>query len=327
MKSILKIFLLNLFFATSLLAQQEEFGLASYYSDLFHGKPTASGELYDKGKLTCAHKTLPFGTVLKVTRLDNNQSVEVKVNDRGPFISGRVVEVSKGAAEKLGLVKDGSAKVKVEVAKPGKPAEATANNKVEELPKSAETPVAIEKKEAKPTEPQKEPVAEKSKSGNESKAATKPAAEAKAPPKAATANAPAKPNAPVNQKPVADKKETADKGAPAKQEPPKAVKIKGSDYQANDLFQLELKRPDKKGFGVQVAVLSSQDALFKKVAELQENWFDNILVNVQSGPKGEMQYKVLLGAFATEAEANSYKSSLKKKKMDGFVVDLASLGK
>ncbi len=96
-------------------AQQEELGLASYYSDLFHGKPTASGELYDKDKFTAAHKTLPFGTTIKVTRLDNGKSVQVRVNDRGPYISGRIVELSRAAAEKIGLVTDGVARVKVEV--------------------------------------------------------------------------------------------------------------------------------------------------------------------------------------------------------------------
>ena len=96
-------------------AQQEELGLASFYSDLFQGKPTASGELYDTDKMTAAHKTLPFGTTIKVTRLDNGKSVKVTVNDRGPYISGRIVELSRAAAEKIDLVKDGVTRVKVEV--------------------------------------------------------------------------------------------------------------------------------------------------------------------------------------------------------------------
>ena len=327
MKSIVKIFFLQLLFSTGLLAQQEEFGLASFYSDLFHGKPTASGELYDKSKLTCAHKTLPFGTILKVTRLDNNQSVEVKVNDRGPFISGRVVEISKAAADKIGLVKDGSTKVKVQVASSQKATEATAA-KTEPLPKSAETPVTVEKKAEKPAEKAKDASAEKGKAASEKeKPAAKPAAAEKEKPAAKPVSA--EKSAPVNQKPAAvDKKETTSKGAgKVPSDYGKAVKVKGSDYQVNDLYQIELKRPEKKGFAVQVAVLSSQDALFKKIAELQEDWFDNILVSVQSGPKGEMQYKLFLGSFPTEPEASNYKVALKKKKIDGFVVDLSNLGK
>lgn len=93
----------------------EEVGLASYYSDNFQGKPTASGELYDNQKFTAAHKTLPFGTILTVTHLGNNKSVEVRVNDRGPFISGRIIEVSGAAAEQIGLKIEGVARVRIAV--------------------------------------------------------------------------------------------------------------------------------------------------------------------------------------------------------------------
>ncbi|MBI5913887.1 MAG: septal ring lytic transglycosylase RlpA family protein [Bacteroidetes bacterium] len=301
MKSFAKILFLNLLFTTSLMAQEEEFGLASYYSDLFHGKPTASGEAYDKNGFTCAHKTLPFGTTVKVTRLDNNKSVQVKVTDRGPFISGRVVELSKAAANQIGLLADGSARVKVVVVKKeDKPTEAvTETAKPEEKPKPAETEVAPVKKE----EPKKE-VAAKTKDEPAAKPTT-------------------------TEKSVAGNKKTAAKEtATAKnvKNASESALLKGSDYQPFDLFEIELKRPEKKGYGVQVAVLSSQDALFKKVADLQEDWFSSILVSVQKGPKDEVLYKVILGSFETQKEADSYKSSLKKKKkMDGFVVDLATL--
>lgn len=123
-------------------AQQEELGLASFYSDLFHGKPTASGELYDKNKLTAAHKTLPFGTSIKITRLDNGKSVVVRVNDRGPYISGRIVEISKAAAEKIGLDKDGVTRVKVEVVKD----EALANQTLTSDNKTSTTEITIKEK-------------------------------------------------------------------------------------------------------------------------------------------------------------------------------------
>lgn len=119
-------------------AQQEELGLASYYSDLFHGKPTASGELYDKNKMTAAHKTLPFGTIIKVTRLDNGKSVQVRVNDRGPYISGRIVELSRAAAEKIDLVRDGVTRVKVEVVTEDANKETTASTTAE-TPKEKNT--------------------------------------------------------------------------------------------------------------------------------------------------------------------------------------------
>lgn len=82
-------------------------GQASYYADKFHGKATASGEKYDKSKMTCAHRTLPFGTKLRVTNTANGKSVDVTVNDRGPFKEGRVVDVSRAAAEKLDMIQSG----------------------------------------------------------------------------------------------------------------------------------------------------------------------------------------------------------------------------
>ena len=87
-------------------------GLASYYQ---HGALTASGERFDARQLTAAHPTLPFGTRLRVTNVATGQSVTVRVNDRGPFVRGRVVDVSYSAAESLGLVGRGVAKVKLDV--------------------------------------------------------------------------------------------------------------------------------------------------------------------------------------------------------------------
>ncbi len=92
-------------------------GQASYYSDKLHGNTTASGETYDKRAMTCAHKTYPFGTVLKVTNMSNGNSVKVTVNDRGPFKAGRIVDVSGAAAEKLGMKMAGVVSVKVEIIK------------------------------------------------------------------------------------------------------------------------------------------------------------------------------------------------------------------
>jgi rare lipoprotein A len=92
-----------------------ETGKCGYYADKYEGRATSSGEKYNKSALTCSHKTLPFNTKVRVTRLDNNKSVVVRVNDRGPFIDGYVVDVSRAAAEELDLIKKGSAQVRVEV--------------------------------------------------------------------------------------------------------------------------------------------------------------------------------------------------------------------
>lgn len=112
MKSLLA---LALIYNVSLLMAQDQTGKASFYADKFEGRPTASGEKYKNNKLTAAHKTLPFGTKVRVTNLTNNQSVEVMVNDRGPYVDGRIIDLSKSAAEKLGFVNLGLADVKIEV--------------------------------------------------------------------------------------------------------------------------------------------------------------------------------------------------------------------
>lgn len=94
---------------------QNQSGKASFYADKFEGAPTASGEKYRHNKLTAAHKTLPFGTKVKVTNQSNNKSVEVVINDRGPWVDNRVIDLSKSAAEKLDFVNQGLADVTIEV--------------------------------------------------------------------------------------------------------------------------------------------------------------------------------------------------------------------
>lgn len=96
-------------------AQITEFGLASFYADKFDGRITASGEIFDQKKLSAAHRTLPFGTTVKVTNLENRKTVTVVINDRGPFIKDRVIDLSKAAADELGFIKAGVTQVKLEV--------------------------------------------------------------------------------------------------------------------------------------------------------------------------------------------------------------------
>lgn len=89
--------------------------MASWYGKKYHGRPTASGEIFDMYKLTAAHQKLPLGTRVKVTNLKNRKTVVVKVNDRGPFRKGRILDLSYGAAGKIGMLEDGVVKVKIEI--------------------------------------------------------------------------------------------------------------------------------------------------------------------------------------------------------------------
>ncbi|SDR71336.1 rare lipoprotein A [Halopseudomonas litoralis] len=89
-------------------------GRASYYSSRFHGQPTASGEPYDETNMTAAHPSLPFDAQLCITNLNNGRSTTVRVNDRGPFVGGRIVDVSMAAARELGMLRAGIIRVRVE---------------------------------------------------------------------------------------------------------------------------------------------------------------------------------------------------------------------
>jgi len=100
-----------------------EKGEASWYGHPYHGRRTASGERYDMHQLTAAHRTLPFDTWVVVTRRDNGRSVEVRINDRGPFVRGRVIDLSFAAARRIGLDLDGVAPVSVEVVGRRRPSE------------------------------------------------------------------------------------------------------------------------------------------------------------------------------------------------------------
>jgi rare lipoprotein A len=91
----------------------DETGIASWYGDAFNGKPTANGEIFDMHGLSAAHKTLPLPSLVEVTNLDNGRSMQLRVNDRGPFVDDRIIDLSRGAAEELGVLRPGLARVRV----------------------------------------------------------------------------------------------------------------------------------------------------------------------------------------------------------------------
>jgi rare lipoprotein A len=96
-------------------------GIASYYAEDFHGRRTSSGERYDMYALTAAHRQLPFNSIVRVTNLENDRSVEVRINDRGPFKDGRVIDLSFKAALELGLISKGTVPVRIEIVELGSP--------------------------------------------------------------------------------------------------------------------------------------------------------------------------------------------------------------
>lgn len=113
------IFLLIFSFLPFILYAYEEIGIASWYGPNFHGKLTANGEKYNCYAYTAAHKTLPLGSVVRVLSLENNKSVIVMINDRGPFVKDRIIDLSKSAANDLDLIKKGTMNVKITLLKKG----------------------------------------------------------------------------------------------------------------------------------------------------------------------------------------------------------------
>jgi len=116
-QSIVLVIILSLFFplSSSSVENYTQYGKASWYGGKFHGRKTASGVRFNKHSYTAAHKKLPFGTIIKVINVRNGKDVYVRIIDRGPFVKGRIVDISRAAAEAIGLKKRGVARVRLEV--------------------------------------------------------------------------------------------------------------------------------------------------------------------------------------------------------------------
>ncbi len=112
-----KAIILTLIFSVPLMLCADSFqtGYASWYGGKFQGRKTANGEIFDTYKYTAAHKTLPFDTVLKVKNLDNGKTVVVRVNDRGPFVKNRIIDLSYAAAKDIGMIESGTARVRIQI--------------------------------------------------------------------------------------------------------------------------------------------------------------------------------------------------------------------
>ena len=277
----------------ALAVDSPQFGKATYYSNKFQGKKTASGERYDKAKMTCAHKTLKFGTIIRVTRIDDpNSFVEVRVNDRGPFRQGYVVDLSYVAAEKIKLIKPGKLNVKVEVIEPAvepRPVEKPKEELVK--PVEASTPTDVKArggavKTAKPVE--------------------------------ASYVVPMMPDLVGKTGDAATEKVT--------DSPEKSVAktvVNKPDVEPA-LYQASLKSVLPKGYAVQLASLNTPESALSETARLQTIWGDKMLLRTVVDPKGETAYKVLLGPFETQKEALvKQKAAAKKGHPKCFVVNLA----
>jgi len=301
------IFLLLVCFCLSTVtAQESEYGIASYYGDEYQGGETASGQRYDKNLLTAAHKTLPMGTKVRVTRLDTKKTVDVTINDRGPYFKGRILDLSGKAAEVLGIRKDGTANIQLDVL--GKGGVVAAKSKTKVPTKKAPVP----KKDPKTSPPVARPKADVSKP--KPKTTPKPAVEK---PEVFKSKGKTKTTQPAKKKTtyVPAKREVAQEGIDAFE------LVTGKNYNQYGLYKIELTKPKNAMYGVQVASLSSYSNALKQVANLQGKWFKNILLNIEPGGNTP-NFKVILGPFPDAETAKSYQRHAKKKGVNGFVISL-----
>ncbi len=297
---------LSFFFMTSVsLFAQEEYGLASYYGDEFHGRETAYGETYDKTKFTCAHKKHPKGTMLKVTRIDNNKSVIVRVNDKGPFVKGRIIDLSKAAAQKIGLLDTGLAEVKIQVL--GKKAAYTESESktTTSKPKKEPNPKAkiVEEKAKAPVEYADDPHA-KERARELAKAKERAAKEKAAKKKAAAEK----------------KKKSKDDVLAQLPEGKRAAAKKPVTVAPNPITGVyKIVKDAPAGYTVQVASTNSPKLMEAEVAKLKAKWFKTFVLSVEE-KEGKAKFNVGIGSFENVKAANNYKKNLKKKyKVDGFV--------
>ncbi len=283
---------LTLLLATTLVfAKKTEYGLASIYSDEFEDSATAYGETYDPTKMTAAHKSLPFGSIVKITNMDTGKSVMVKINDKGPFIRGYIIEVSGAAAKVLEMKKSG-AKVKLVVEKEGK------------------YPMDSELDEDSYTEDES-PFAEDTDGAPQDYADN-----------GGSLNQP-KPNTGVTTKPDTTPKSVSDndtkKPAAAASNNGSLAPLKDKGYKVYDLYKASTFIPKASGYGVQVGTYHNLHNVLKETAKLQENWFSNIMLTREVSGK-KVTYKVIIGPFEQRSSAQSYKRNAAKKGVTGFVV-------
>lgn len=286
MKKQIASIILFLVFVINSIAAQTEYGVASYYGTQFHGRPTASGEKYNQFALTAAHKTLPLGTVVKVTNAQNKKSVYVKINDRGPYIKGRVIDLSTKAAEMLGYRNKGTAYVKIEIVNKD-------NTPTDLMEASLDVAAQNGIKEYD--------VDETTNSTETS----------------AWKNIPT-----VNDKETDEQNAIADNTNNKDESPLTELKDANSNATTNRSSYFVITKLDKSksGFyGLQLGVFSDMNAIIAIIADLEAAYKQPLLVE-QFDMNGKTVYKLFMGKYQNRAYADALKSVLADKYSDSFVV-------
>jgi rare lipoprotein A len=285
-------FFLACLFGFSASAMQE-YGTASVYSSRFQGSRTANGEVFNHNQYTASHRTLPFGSLIKITRTDNGKAVIVRINDRGPFVNERITDLSKAAASKLNISgENDEIRVKIEVVTDKKAplGSISSDNSFRPAVLASDRPINV------PMPESFESVTSKGLEFN---------------------NIPReyhKKSRTIKSTPTVTVK------SPASTIP--SMKAIPKEYSKTGVYAVKGTNKPTVRFAIQVASLNNHANMEKKVADLQGKYFDNVLVNIVNVKNSTPIYKILLGPFQNEAAAKVYLQNMRKKNMNGFIVNI-----
>ncbi len=303
----LLLYCIGFFCITTTTAQ--EYGLAGMYDDKFHGRRTAYEVVYDKNKLTAAHKKHPAGTQLRVTRPDNNKSVIVVVTDKGPYTYGKIIQLSRAAAEALDMLSVGVAEVKVEV-----------------IGKKELTPANVTSRSA-------DDVPQTNTSRRESSTSERPdenvrTYESTQPLKETQNEKTSTRSQTIQEEKQTDRKKEETTTTPATITPNTVIvsarspiqgELEGKNYQKYGLHKVEITRPENTGYGVQVMALNSHEQVFSQIAEFQGRGFKELYLNIDPA-QPTYPYKLIIGMYPEEVSAKRYSSDLRSRyNIKGFV--------
>ncbi|MEL6393768.1 MAG: septal ring lytic transglycosylase RlpA family protein, partial [Bacteroidota bacterium] len=281
-----------------------ETGKASVFDSKYVGATTSYQATYNPNELVAAHKTYPYNSMVVVKNLDNNREVRVRIIDQGPFVHGRIIEISQAAANQLGMTNQSVTNVQVRlVSMPGETRSIAARRP--ETQTTARETTSRPQPQATTPEP----------------APANPATYDRT---VATTPSDASPSVAVNSRGRTSTDRANNPAVSQSQNAPsvqKAEPVTQGQF-GPGLYQLQVNQGPSSGFGVQVSSMSTLESALDKVIELQGQWFDNIMVKrVGTGPAST--YKIILGPWPTRDAADSYKTDLKRRyRIDGFVVPL-----
>lgn len=259
-------------------------GKASFYADRFEGRVTASGERYTHQKATCAHLSLPFGSLVRVTNIANGSSIVVRVNDRGPFVANRIIDLSQSAAERLGFIGQGLADVRVELL----------DEKGEALLPQApvvQAPQATTNQQ------------------NMSEASTK-----ELEPKTSSQ----KPKSPL----VIPRNEKPSLTPAAIPSSAPQVNPNASPLTENELYELKINRTPPNGFTIQIGSYRELVNLLRIADDLRVSLKKEVMVQVSTTASGDKIYRLMVGHFSARREAENFREKASKLYPDCFIVEL-----